>query len=134
MANPFPVIAICVAAVAASFGAAILASASPNEDRACAAGELVAERFFAIEAPDGEGGRRVSYYVELANPHSRPQVFNLAFDLADAQDRRSGDRAVSLSGQQSMPMLLGQQTLEGDAAALPPQAIAQAVRMTCRGW
>ncbi|MDB5377819.1 MAG: hypothetical protein JWR00_2265 [Rubritepida sp.] len=134
MANRFPVIAICIGAVATSFGAALLASAAPNEDRACAASELVAERFFAIEAPDAEGGRSASYYVELANPGSRPQVFNLAFDLADAADRRTGDRAVSLTGEQSMPMLLGRQRLEAAAAALPPQEIARAVRMTCRGW
>lgn len=134
MANPFPVIVICVGAVAATFGAAFLAAAAPDEDRACAAGKLVAERFFAVEEPDDEGGRRASYFVELANPQSRPQVFNLAFDVADAQDRRTGGRAVSLAGQQGMPVMLGQRRLEGDAKVLAPQAIAQATRMTCRSW
>lgn len=134
VANPIPVIAICIAAVATSFGAAFLASAAPNEERACDAGQLVAEHFFAIEAPDAAEGRLASYYVEVANPRFRPQVFNLAFDFADASARRTGDRAVSLAGRQSMPMLLGQQRLEAEEAALSPQAIAQAVRVTCRSW
>lgn len=134
MANLFPVIAICVTAAATSLGAGVLAAVAPNSDRACQPEELVAEQFFAIATPDDDGARRVSYFVELANPQARPQVFNLAFDLADAPDRRTGDRAVSLTGGQTMPMLLGQQKLEGHAAPLPAEAIAEAVRMTCRGW
>ncbi|TCH98800.1 hypothetical protein EJV46_09545 [Roseococcus sp. SYP-B2431] len=134
MANPFPVIAICIATVATSFGVAFLASASPNEDRACAAGELVAERFFAIEAPDGEGGRRASYFVELANPQGRPQVFNLAFDLAEAPDRRTGDRAMSLAARQSMPVMLGTQALDASARPISPEAMSLAIRVNCRAW
>jgi hypothetical protein len=134
MANPFPVIAICAAAIATSFGAAFFASASPNETRACDASELVAERFFAIETWAAEDGRRAVYYLQLTNPQSRPQVFNLAFDLADAQQRQTGRRAVSLPGQQSMPMLLGSQVLDAGAKPMTPEAIAQAARLNCRSW
>lgn len=134
MANRFPVIAICVAALGASFGAAFLASAAPNEERACTADELRAERVFAIETTDEEGARRASYFVELGNAQARPQVFTLRFEAGGVQDAQTGTRAASLLGRQNMPMMLGTQPLEAGAKPLAPEAIAQAIRLNCRSW
>lgn len=134
MANRFPVIAICVAALGASFGAAFLAAAAPNEERACSAEELRAERVFAIEKAEEDGTRRASYFVELGHAQARPQVFTLRFDAEGMDDARAGTRAISLSGGHNMPLMLGAQKLEADAKPLSTEAIARAIRLNCRNW
>lgn len=133
MASPVPVIAICVAALGTSLGAAFLASASPNEERACTADELRAERIFAIEKEE-DGMRRASYFVELGNAQARPQVFTLRFEAEGMQDAQTGARAASLPGHQNMPMMLGTQALEDGARPMAPEAIARAIRLNCRSW
>ena len=134
MANPLPVIVICVAALGASFGAAIFASAAPNEERACTAGELRAERVFALETTDEEGVRRASYFVELGNARPRPQVFTLRFEVEGLEEARSGARATSLPGSQNMPMMLGSQVLDAGEKPMAAEAIARAIRLNCREW
>lgn len=134
MASPFPVIAICVAALGTSVGAAYLASAAPNEERACAADELQVERVFAVETSEEDGTRRASYFVELDNAQARPQVFTLRFEAEGVEDARTGARATSLPGRQNMPMMLGSQALEPGARPLTPEAIARAIRLNCRSW
>lgn len=133
-AHPFPVIAICAAALLTSFGAAFLASAAPNAGRACTAEELRPERVFAVEAADGEGARQVSYFVELGNAQSHPQVFTLRFEAPGVQDPQTGARAASLPGRRNMPMMLGTQALDAGAKPMTPEAIARAIRLNCRSW
>ncbi len=133
-ARSFPVIMICIAALGGSFGAAFLASAAPNEDRACTADELRPERVFALEAVDGEGARRASYFVELGNAQARPQVFTLRFEADGVQDRQTGARAASLPAHRNMPMMLGTQALDGGAEPMTPEAIARSIRLSCRSW
>jgi hypothetical protein len=133
-ARSFPVIAISIAALGASFGAAFLASAAPSEERACTADQLRLERVFAVETAGRDGTLRASYFAELGNGGSRAQVFTLRFDGEGVQDAQNGGRATSLQGYQNMPMLLGTQVLDADAKPMTSEAIGRAVRLNCRNW
>ncbi|WP_424814742.1 hypothetical protein [Roseococcus sp. YIM B11640] len=134
MARRFPVFAICAAAIAASSGIAVLAVAEPQQPRACRDGEVVAERFYASEAADDAGHRVAIYYMEVANPNLRPQVFNLVFQKDGLADRRAEGRAIAIPGGASLPLVLGRQPIGDEGRAMSPGEIEKSVRLSCRGW
>ncbi|MDB5412307.1 MAG: hypothetical protein JWR10_642 [Rubritepida sp.] len=128
-------VVVILACLGTLSGAAVFAMAEPmpGADRACGAGELQVERFFSTEAEGRDGGKRVSYFVELNNPQPRSQAYGLRFGFAEAQDRQDGALAT-MPGRQSLAIPLGYENVAAGAAPLSGKDLAQSVRLNCRSW
>ena len=129
MSRLLPPNAIGLAGFGFCLGIALFALAAPAEVAEC---PLQVERVFAAETVAEDGRLRVSYYALLRNPESRARAYGLSFEHSPAEERRSGARAT-LPGARSLPVLLGRETLPPQAEPLAPGAIAQAMRLSCRG-